>query len=286
MLLRNIPRGCEGSGLVNGSIGRIIAYERGDIALQQLRAQLRVTDESSFLHVRLLEQIEAIHDDVQLQPEIAYPRVSFLHNVLGSCSTIEITVRPACFSKSIYLRGTCKRQQLPLRLAWAITIHKSQGASLSCAIVSLEGCDRNAGQAYVALSRCRVKERLQVVGFNARMVVANPLAVRFMDVFSAAADMAPEEGREALAAYFATCEFWMAPLLNSSVPTHAQWLPLFLSSDVTHGWLTRYCGYNAAMPAPPPAVPQGLWAHGHMASDGLDVRGESEEGQQELQGSG
>lgn len=44
--------------------------------------------------------------------------------------------------------------QLPFKLAWAITIHKSQGQTLNNAVIDLTGGTHATGQLYVALSRC------------------------------------------------------------------------------------------------------------------------------------
>lgn len=57
------------------------------------------------------------------------------------------------------------RQQFPLRLAWSITIHKSQGSSIDRLIANMDGTFEK-GQAYVALSRARSLEGLQVVGLE------------------------------------------------------------------------------------------------------------------------
>ena len=51
--------------------------------------------------------------------------------------------------------GIHERQQLPLRLAWALTIHKSQGLTLSKAWIDIGKSERTPGVSYVAISRVK-----------------------------------------------------------------------------------------------------------------------------------
>lgn len=61
-----------------------------------------------------------------------------------------------------------------------MTIHKSQGLSLDRALIDMGGC-WGAGQAYVALSRCRSLEGLQIQTFTPSVIKADPKCVRFYE---------------------------------------------------------------------------------------------------------
>ena len=66
-----------------------------------------------------------------------------------------------------------KITQIPLRLAWAITVHKSQGMSLDAAIIDLSQAFEY-GQGYVAISRVRSLAGLFLEGFNERALELHP----------------------------------------------------------------------------------------------------------------
>ena len=81
--------------------------------------------------------------------------------------------------------------QIPLRLAWAITVHKSQGQSLDAAAMDLSRAFEY-GQGYVALSRVRTLEGLHLLGWSEQAVAVHPLVVRHDFEFQAASDTAED----------------------------------------------------------------------------------------------
>lgn len=70
-------------------------------------------------------------------------------------------------------RILAKVKQVPLRLAWALTVHKSQGMSLDAAYMDLRGAFV-AGQGYVALSRVRSLAGLFLAGYNNHALKVHP----------------------------------------------------------------------------------------------------------------
>lgn len=68
--------------------------------------------------------------------------------------------------------------QLPLTLAWAITIHKSQGSTLTLARINFKNVFEY-GQIYVGLSRIQTLEGLYIRNLDFNVIKANPKAIQY-----------------------------------------------------------------------------------------------------------
>ncbi len=120
MLLKNDPE----KQFVNGTIGKVVKLERDSVTV-------------------LVDENEGERRYVEVKPmdwEVLRYRLD-----PGDPEKIETEVIGA-FS------------QVPLRLAWAVTIHKAQGKTFEKVIIDMEGGAFEHGQTYVALSRCRTLE--------------------------------------------------------------------------------------------------------------------------------
>jgi ATP-dependent DNA helicase PIF1 len=78
-----------------------------------------------------------------------------------------------------------RRVQIPLVCAWAITIHKSQGATLDSALIDIGASTFEKGQAYVALSRVRSLDSLWIWDLDPEAFKSHPKVRTFYENLSA-----------------------------------------------------------------------------------------------------
>lgn len=164
------------SGLVNGSRGKIIGFKPHNIA-QLPRTRVQVDDAANtnndFIERAVTEfrptlggdysriRYEEIKRFISTVDSPVWPIVEFdngvVQTIFSDCSVTELGEDEPY---SLLLRT-----QIPLHLAYAITIHKSQGMSLDEVEVNLSKIFE-PGQEYVALSRAKYLSGLRVVGMG------------------------------------------------------------------------------------------------------------------------
>jgi ATP-dependent DNA helicase PIF1 len=76
------------------------------------------------------------------------------------------------------------KKQIPLIIAWAITIHKSQGMSLDYVSTNLGDNIFEYGQAYVVLSRVKNLEGLTISEINFNKIIAHPKVIDYYNNLS------------------------------------------------------------------------------------------------------
>lgn len=116
------------------------------------------------------------------------PKGAFVNGTLGTVMKFEqvngypviktregriITTEPMSWSIEEHGKVAAQVSQIPLRLAWAMTVHKSQGMSLDAAVIDLRRAFVE-GQGYVALSRVRTLKGLSLLGWNQTALEVHP----------------------------------------------------------------------------------------------------------------
>ena len=112
----------------------------------------------------------SVGEVVKFSNKTTFPIVRFI-NEKGYIREVEI--EPMEWSVTDGGQKIATIKQVPLRLAWAMTIHKSQGMSLDEAMMDISQVFEY-GQGYVALSRVRTLSGLHLVGYNDMSLKVHP----------------------------------------------------------------------------------------------------------------
>lgn len=183
MLIKN-----NDESLVNGSLGKVIGFmDEKEYAFHQ-----NGDDDDDFQAVETMDMAvkgeEVSRSRKKLQGMIS-------KDLAGSTSRkwpyVDFTLADGTCRKVLCTREHWKielpsgevqasRCQVPLILAWALSIHKAQGQTLERVKVDL-GKTFEKGQAYVALSRATCQEGLQVMRFDPKKVMAHDKVRSFYD---------------------------------------------------------------------------------------------------------
>ena len=126
---------------------------------------------------------------VDFEPLTEYPVVEFRDGR-------RVTMVPDVWELRDGERKRASISQVPLRLAWAITVHKSQGMTLDAAKIDLRKAFVE-GMGYVALSRVRDLDNLYLYGINRRALEVSPDALAINEVLRQASRESAERYRGA-----------------------------------------------------------------------------------------
>lgn len=192
MLIKNME-----DSLVNGSIGRVVAFMdestfemyRGNENDFANGGQMNEDDEDA---ARARKKIKAaMNKDGGIVTSRKWPLVCF---VQPDGTERHLLCQPESWKIELPNGEVqAQRQQVPLILAWALSIHKAQGQTLQRVKVDL-GRVFERGQAYVALSRATSKEGLQVTRFEPRKVMVHPKVIEFYSNLVSIADVVKTKG--------------------------------------------------------------------------------------------
>lgn len=148
-----------------------------DMLNKQVPGELRLKVSAQVILIRKLQKSGLVNGSRGV--------VTMLHDNAATVrfdGASEVRIERESFSQASAQAGASRRQ-LPLRLGWALTVHKSQGMTLTCAEVQVDDAF-SCGQAYVALSRLTGFQGLWIGGrgLSQRSIRAHPSALAFYGI--------------------------------------------------------------------------------------------------------
>ncbi|KAL2075527.1 hypothetical protein VTL71DRAFT_470 [Oculimacula yallundae] len=181
MLIKNMD-----DGLVNGSLGKVTAfmsektfemYDKNPDLFDDEIDDEHLTEEGKNERSKIRATFSSAKESTTDAGRL-YPLVQFS----AADGTIRgILVQPEEWKVELPSGEVqAQRSQLPLILAWALSIHKAQGQTLECVKIDLKRIFEK-GQAYVALSRATSQAGLEVQNFDKTKVMAHPRVGQFYD---------------------------------------------------------------------------------------------------------
>lgn len=181
MLIKNLDE-----SLVNGSLGKVIAFS--DEKTFEMGNSAAFDDPMEDSMAKARRKLAAFSRDADSPASShQYPVVQFIST--GGVPRV-LLCQPEEWKVELPSGEVqAKRNQLPLILAWALSIHKAQGQTLERVTVNLGKVFEN-GQAYVALSRATTQQGLRVLGFDRSKVMAHQKVVEFYEKLYSVADAA------------------------------------------------------------------------------------------------
>jgi len=187
MLLTNLS---VSTGLVNGARGVVIAFKnrKQEIAEEvdrYAKAQsLNASEIQGYLDMlNSMEEQEAHDDD-------GYPVIKFANGIEQCIKNDQITIE-------INKKPVAHRTQLPLNLAWAVSVHKAQGMTLERIDINIAKVFEH-GQAYVALSRVTCLDGLLLRDFDPSRITAHPKVLKYYKKIDPSFDHWSKSGEDEL----------------------------------------------------------------------------------------
>jgi len=177
MLLKNIDLE---KGLANGSRGVVVRFQR-----PHNESELPTGFKKMDFPVVRFDSIRAVGKDSSIDGDDS------------SDDDNEFVIHPEEWTNKMGDQTVSSRVQIPLRPAWSISVHKSQGMTIPNLTVNLAGVFEY-GQAYVALSRATELNLLTLRGFSEKAFRAHPKVKEFYRLLNGGAPNPKRNGKENL----------------------------------------------------------------------------------------